>query len=189
MIKQTIALYFKLSGWNFINNVPDDVRSFVFLGAPHTSNYDIIPTLAVARLMGRNAKFIIKSDWLKFPLNIVLVPLGAIGIDRNKLKQNNRLSHTDTMAQFFKEYSELALMISPEATRGPNPNWKTGFYYIAQKAGVPIVLGFADYARKEAGLGKVIYPSDFAADMKAIMEFYSSIGGRKPENFKLDEKY
>ncbi len=89
----------------------------------------------------------------------------------------------------FEEIPDLVLMISPEGTRKPNENWKTGFYYIAQKAGVPIVVGYPDYKKKEAGLGLVIYPTNFDDDMKKINEFYSKCTGAKPENFLLDKRF
>ena len=80
-------------------------------------------------------------------------------------------------------------MISPEGTRSLNKNWKTGFYYIAQKAKVPIVLGYADYKTKTAGLGLVIYPEEVTKDMTSIMDFYKGMEGKFPEKFQLDEKY
>jgi 1-acyl-sn-glycerol-3-phosphate acyltransferase len=189
MLKSICTALFKASGWTFKSNLPDDLRSFIFIGAPHTSNHDFIPAMALSFLMKRNAKFVIKKEWLKFPLNLVLVPAGAIGIDRKKVKEKGGISTTDAMADLFKEYPDLVLMIAPEGTRSPNPNWKTGFYYIAQKANVPIVLGYADFSKKEAGIGLVIYPTNFEEDMKKIMHFYEGIEGKVPQNFKLDEKF
>lgn len=188
MIRKFFALIFTMTGWKFVNQIPDDVRSFVFIGAPHTSNYDIIPAMAVSSMMKRNARFVIKKEWLKFPLNLFFTPMGAIGLDRTVLKAKTA-NNTDVMAKFFKDHQEFVLMISPEGTRKPVTNWKTGFYYIAQKAGVPIVLGFCDYKNKKAGMGKVIYPSNFEEDMKTIMNFYREIEGKTPSNFKLDQRY
>lgn len=188
MLKPICTLIFKLSGWKFVNKIPNDLRSFVFIGAPHTSNHDIVPAMAVATLMKRNARFIIKNDWTKFPFGLVMKPAGGIGLDRKKL-QGGTGSNTEVMANLFKEFPELVLMIAAEGTRKPNPQWKTGFYYIAQKAQVPIVLGYADFEKKEAGIGKVIYPSDFEKDMREIMNFYRHVKGKNPNNFKLDERY
>lgn len=188
MLKEVCNLIFKSTGWKFESNLPADLRSFIFLGAPHTSNYDFVPAMAVAYNMKRHARFVIKDDWLKFPLNLIMKPAGALGLDRKKLAQG-KLSSTDAMASLFKKFPELVLMIAPEATRAPNEQWKTGFYYIAQKANVPIVLGFADFKRKVAGTGPVIYPTDFEQDMKKIMEFYKKIHACKPSNFKLDSRY
>ena len=188
MIKALCAGLLKVSGWKFVGELPDELRSFIFIGAPHTSNHDFAPAMAVAYHLKRNAKFVIKSEWLKFPMGIFLKPAGAIGLDRQKLKIGNA-SNTDLMANLFHEYRELVLMISPEGTRSPNDHWKTGFYYIAQKAKVPIVLGFADYEKKLMGTGLVIYPEDFESDMKKIMAFFKDIKGRCPEKFKLDSRY
>lgn len=188
MLKFACSVLFRLSGWKFESHLPDDLRSFIFIGAPHTSNYDFVPAMSLAYFMHRNAKFVIKDDWMKFPLNLILGPTGAIGLDRKKLK-GGAASTTDAMAELFKQFPELVLMIAPEGTRSPNENWKTGFYYIAQKANVPIVLGYADYEKKTAGTGPIIYPTNFEEDMKKIMQFYSDVKGCKPEAFKLDPRY
>lgn len=189
MLKAACTLIFKAQGWKFESNIPNDLRSFIFLGAPHTSNYDFVPAMALALHMKRNARFVIKDSWMKFPMSLIMRPAGAIGLNREQLKQAGHASNTDQMAELFKRYPELVLMIAPEGTRAPNETWKTGFYYIAQKAGVPIVLGFADFETKIAGTGPVIYPTDFEKDMKAIMSFYRKVKGRSPDNFKLDNRY
>jgi 1-acyl-sn-glycerol-3-phosphate acyltransferase len=189
MLKRLCALIFRASGWTFRSELPPELRSFIFLGAPHTSNHDFIPAMAVAHFLGRNAKFVIKDDWLRFPMNLVLGPMGAVGIDRRRLQTEGRASTTDLMADLFRRHPELVLMIAPEGTRRPNPEWKTGFYYTAKKAGVPIVLGFADFATKVAGTGPVIYPTDFDRDMRAIMKFYETITPRRPENSRPDARF
>lgn len=188
MLKETCTFLFKLSGWKFENTVPDDLRSFILLGAPHTSNHDFLPAMAMAYLMKRNAKFVIKKEWLKFPLNLIMKPAGAIGIDRNKLKEGAQ-SNTDAMAALFDVYPELVLMITPEGTRARTAKWKTGFYYIAQKAHVPIVLGYADFEKKIAGFGPVIYPKNLEEDMRTIMNFYSTIRGKRPDHYEPDARY
>ncbi len=188
MLKAVCVFIFKATGWKFKTEIPSELRSFIFIGAPHTSNWDFVPAMAMAHLLKRNARFVIKAEWVKFPLGLIMKPAGAIGLDRNKLKAGAG-SNTDLMALLFKEYPELVLMISPEGTRKPNENWKTGFYYIAQKANVPIVLGYADYSTKTAGVGKVIYPTNFEQDMIQITDFYREIKGCHPENFKLDKRF
>ncbi|WP_408095991.1 1-acyl-sn-glycerol-3-phosphate acyltransferase [Peredibacter sp. HCB2-198] len=189
MMRSICTFLFKASGWTFKSDLPKDLRSFIFLGAPHTSNHDFVPAMAVATLMNRNTRFIIKDDWVKFPFGLIMRPAGAIGLDRKKLTEAGHASNTDLMAQLFKDYKELVLMIAPEGTRKATDAWKTGFYYIAQKAKVPIVLGYADFPKKIAGTGPVIYPTDFEKDMKQIMDFYRNITGKVPGNFKLDARY
>jgi 1-acyl-sn-glycerol-3-phosphate acyltransferase len=189
MIKKICSLIFSLQGWTFQSSIPDELRSFVFIGAPHTSNKDFIAAMALAHRIKRNAHFVIKKQWMRFPLNWFFKPMGAIGLDREILKSSGAASNTDIMAALFKQYHELVLMISPEGTRSGNSQWKTGFYYIAQKAGVPIVCGYADYQKKLAVLGPVIYPSDFEKDMRTIMDFFRGRVGANPQNFKLDERF
>ena len=189
MIREMSYFILKKAGWKFVNNIPDDLRSFVFIGAPHTSYMDFIPAMAISHFMKRNARFVIKKEWMKFPFHYFFSPLGAIGVERRTSKTTGASNYTDQMASLFQENKEFVLMIAPEGTRSPNENWKTGFYYIAQKAHVPIVLGYADFQAKEVGLGKVIYPEDFEKDMKTIMEFYQDKHGKNDSNFKLDQKF
>ena len=187
MIPQLVNWYMKSQGWKFESSLPSELKSFVFLGTPHTSNHDIMPALAIGYLMKRNCKFVIKSEWMKPPFGWILKAGGAIGLDRSKLKEGNRESTIDVMARLFEENKELVLLIAPEGTRRPVTKWKTGFYYIAQKAGVPIVCGFGDYEKKTFGVGPIIYPTNFEEDMKKIMDFYKNIKGKNPQNFRLHE--
>ena len=188
-MKKLFAKILLKLGWTFKMDLPEDLKSFVFIGAPHTSNLDFFPAMAASHFLNRKTHFAIKDSWLRFPMNLILKPLGAIGIDRKKMKSSSGAHNTDLMAGLFKERADLVLMVSPEGTRSPNPHWKSGFYYIAKKAGVPIVLAYADYDQKVAAVGPIIYPTDFQQDMKTIMEFYEGRRGKRPQNFKLDERY
>ncbi len=182
-------MIFKLWGWEWKSNLPPELQSFVLICVPHTSNFDFVPGMTVSLKLNRNAKFLIKDSWLKFPMNLILKPLGAIGVNREKLKEMKGGHSTDAMAHLFEEHSPMVLMISPEGTRKANSNWKTGFFYIAQKANVPIVLGYADWATKTAGMGPIIYPTNYEADMKIITDFYRGISGKIKENFKVDSRF
>lgn len=189
MIRPLCTLIFRLGGWRYVSQIPDDLKSFVFIGAPHTSNHDILPTIAITRYMKRNARFVIKSQWLKFPFGPLFRSVGAIGVDREKIQKTGKANTTELMADLFKKHKDLVLMISPEGTRRATDDWKSGFYYIASKAGVPIVLGYADYAKKEAGLAEVIYPKNYAEDMKRINDFYRNVQPKHPHNFLLNTNH
>lgn len=171
--------------WNFQDEITSSLKSYVMIGAPHTSNWDIVPAMAIAHNIKGHARFVIKSSWIRFPFKALLYSMGALGLDREKIKALGANNTTDAMAKLFKQYNDFVLMIAPEGTRSKNANWKSGFYYIAKKAQVPIVLGFADYEKKVAGVGKVIYPTDFDNDIQEIMDFYANIRGRRPEKFAL----
>lgn len=189
MIKFLCSQIFRLQGWTFVNHIPTDVTSFVMLGAPHTSNWDFVPAMTVAHRLGKTAKFVIKNEWLRFPMGLVLKPMGAIGVDREKIKAGVVTSTTDLMAQLFQKHQPLVMMIAPEGTRSANDEWKSGFWHVAKKAQVPIALGFADYATKTAGVGKLITPTEFEHDMREIMAFYRNVTPARPEKFKLDRRF
>lgn len=88
----------------------------------------------------------------------------------------------DQSIRQFHQHKDLILTIAPAGTRKSVKKWKTGFYYIAVGAGVPIVLGFLDYKRKMGGLGPTIYPvGDIETDMKIIRSFFDGVTGKHPE--------
>lgn len=179
----------KLDGWTYKIEIPPHIHHAVVIGAPHTSNWDFIPAMGIIHYMNKNARIMVKASLLKFPLNIFLRQIGAIGVDREKLQEVGGAKTTDQVTELFKNSKELFLMISPEGTRKPNDKWKTGFYYIAKKANIPIVVVYADYELKEVGVADIIYPDDFETDMKRINDLYSKYAGKNPENFKLDKRF
>ena len=149
--------------------------------APHTSNWDIVYTLAVFRLLELPLKFTIKKEWMRFPFGLILRPFGALPIDR-EYPNGKKVSMVQTMIELFNQYDELIVLVTPEGTRQYAPEWKTGFYRVAEGAHVPILLGFLDYKEKRAGIGPVIYPTgDMEADIAAMKDFYRTITGRHPE--------
>jgi len=189
MIKLLCALYFKLAGWKFVNNTPADLRQYVLIGAPHTSNWDFIFAMTVFIKAKIKGHFAIKKELMIGPLKWIFTNMGAIAIDRKAISSNKKKSTTEAMAELFKGKTDLIMMVAPEGTRGFRDKWKSGFYYTAVKAGVPIVIAYADYSKKELGLGMVIYPSDYEKDMKAIMDFYKNVTPKNPKNFSIDNRF
>lgn len=190
-------LLFKLSGWKVKGSLPADVKKCVMIAAPHTSNWDLVYARAAFFLMGVPVRYTIKKEAMKaFPLNILLKSLGAIPVERNKEKaaKAKQGSLVYGMARLFKERDELVVMVTPEGTRKFVPRWKTGFYHVARIANVPIVLGYLNYAKKEAGIGPAIYPSgDINEDLNKILSFYADITPKYPEQgvilSKMDPDY
>ena len=155
------------------------------IAAPHTSNWDFFYARAAFFLLGIPVKTTIKKEAMFFPLNLVLKFFGVIPVDRNKKSGglSKKSSMVDAMVELFEERSELVIMITPEGTRKYVPRWKTGFYHVARKANVPIILGYLDYKKKHAGIGPIIYPSgDFEKDLETIMDFYRGVTAKYPDN-------
>jgi 1-acyl-sn-glycerol-3-phosphate acyltransferase len=158
-----------------------DVKKCVIIGAPHTSNYDFFLGRLTYWALGIKIHFLIKKEWFSFPFGFLARWMGGIPVDRSR---PSRL--TDDVVRMFEENKRFYVIITPEGTRSLRKQWKKGFYYIAMKAGVPIALGYADYARKKGGIGPLLYPSgNLEEDMKTIEAFYSNITARHPEKFNL----
>lgn len=182
---------FWLFGWTLDDRLKYDFKRCVMIAAPHTSNWDFIFARAAFAMMGIPIRFTVKKEWLRFPFGGVMNALGAIGIDRSpKVDGEQRLSTTEAMIKLFEGRDELVVMVTPEGTRSLRMKWKTGFYHVAAGAGVPIALGYLDFEKKIAGVGKLVYPSgDMDKDMREIMAFYKPIKGKRPELFSVDLDY
>lgn len=179
---------FDLTGWKALVPPADNPEKYIIVAAPHTSNWDFWYTMATFAIHKMPVKFTIKKEWMRFPFNLIMKPLGAIAIDRTaRTSGAGRPSLTEAMVDLFKQHERLILVITPEGTRKRNNKWKTGFYHVAKAAGVPICPGFVDYQKKITGIGKPIYPSDYKNDMQELMAFFKSIHPRYPENFSIDE--
>jgi 1-acyl-sn-glycerol-3-phosphate acyltransferase len=181
-------LIFNLGGWKITHYLPSHIKKCVIVAAPHTSNWDFIYGMGALKYMQLNLRFVIKKEWVRFPFKHLMLSLGALPIDRNVKNISEKTEGTvDVMANLFGNREELRLLITPEGTRSRREKWKTGFYYVALKANVPIALGFMDYEKKECGIDKIIYPSgDYKKDMKEIMHCYERFKGKNPENFSVD---
>jgi 1-acyl-sn-glycerol-3-phosphate acyltransferase len=174
---QLASLPLSLAGWQFEGSPPAE-KKYVCLAFPHTSNWDGLLLVLLAQSIGLTMSWMIKDDWTRGPLGILLRRVGAIGIDRSG-------SHNvvERMIEEFGKRDELVLGIPPEGTRRRAEHWKSGFYQIALGAKVPVVPGYLDYGRKRAGLGAPLYlTGDVGADMDKIRAFYADVGatGRVP---------
>ncbi len=179
-MKKTIYgfIYYRLLGWKTNVTVPQYDKCIV-CAAPHTSNLDLFIGKLFYGAIGRKTSFMMKKEWFFFPLGLLFKAVGGIPVDRSK-----KTSLVDQMAETFAKRSHFHLAITPEGTRKANKNWKKGFYYIAQKAGVPIVLIGIDYTTKTISATKSIVPSgDIEKDMQEIKLYYKDFKGKHPENF------
>ena len=173
--------FFSLFGWKIEGKLPDE-KKYIIIVAPHTSNWDFMIGLCARSILRFDAKFLGKKELFKFPFGALFRWLGGVPVDRSK-----HVNMVDAVAELFNQREQFIVAIAPEGTRKYVPQWKTGFYYVALKANVPIGLGFMDYEKRECGIYKVIYPTgDFNKDMKVIMDFYKNIKGKNNENFSVD---
>ncbi len=171
-------LMLRTFGWK-IENAAVMPQKCVICVAPHTTNWDFMVGVLYKSAMKVKANFFIKKEWFSFPFGGLMNSLGGVPVDRSK-----KTSLTDQMAEVFKKRDEFRVAIAPEGTRKAIAEWKKGFYFIALKAEVPIVLAYIDYKKKTVGIGKIIDATgDIDVDMTKIKTYYKDINAKFPNNF------
>ena len=171
-------LFLKMLGWRVEGEIPD-IKKFIIIAAPHTSNWDFPISLAFAFALKIKIYWMGKAAMFRWPFGAACRWLGGIPIDRSR-------SHNvvEQCVKVFKDRDKLIMVIPPEGTRQKVSCWKTGFYHIAREANVPIVLGFLDYRRKIGGIGPIFYPTGrIESDMQEIKAFYATIAGKHQNLF------
>jgi 1-acyl-sn-glycerol-3-phosphate acyltransferase len=176
LLRDVVRWSFEKRGWRFVGEKPTYTK-WVMVAAPHTSYWDLFYLLAVALVFDVRLRWIGKHTIFFFPLGVVFRALGGIPVDRRASKH---MVHQ--MAELFAETDPLVLVVAPEGTRSRKEYWRSGFYYIARAAKVPIVLALLDFGRKEVGLGPTLLPTgNVCADMAGIRTFYAERTGIYPE--------
>ncbi len=174
-----------LLGWKTIGEVPAEYSKLLIIEAPHTSNWDYLFGMLAITSIGIKVNVIIKKEMFFWPVGPLLRKLGGIPLDRS-----GNLSKVDSLAALFREKDELNMAITPEGTRSLSTKWKRGYYYIAEKAGVPILLTAIDYKQKACIFGPVLYPTgNYKEDLKKIEAFYKGRVAKYPGNFNLSSQY
>jgi 1-acyl-sn-glycerol-3-phosphate acyltransferase len=173
--------FLRLNGWKVQGALPSQAPKAVLIAAPHTSNWDLPYTLMVAFALRLNIYWMGKASLFRFPFGGLMRWLGGLPVDRSRA--NNLVAAA--AAALRATAGPAQLVVPPEGTRGRTRHWKTGFYFIALEARVPIVLAFMDYGRKVGGLGPVFVPTgDVEADMAEIKRFYAGVQGRNADQFE-----
>ena len=172
--------FLRLTGWKVTGSLPPGVSKCVLIAAPHTSNWDLPYTLMVAFDLRLHVYWMGKQSIFSPPFRGVMMWLGGIPVDREK-STNLVAASAEAIRNADRP---LQLVVPPEGTRSKERYWKTGFYYIALAAEVPIVMAYMDYAKKMSGLGLVVKPTgDIDADMAVIKAFYAPFKGKNADQF------
>ena len=171
-----ILIFEKILGWRIVGKKPD-FKKFVIIAAPHTSNWDFMIGEWARTSLRMKAWYIAKKELFVWPLGYLFRALGGYPVDRK------RSTHmVDQIVELFNTHDEFNITITPEATRSYNPDWKTGFYSIALKAGIPIQMAAFDYPSKTVTFAQPFFPSgDLDKDMIFIKAFFRQFKGKHPE--------
>ena len=176
------TLFYKVLGWKVNVTVPHHDKCIICV-APHTSNWDFIIAELYYHAIGRKAGFLMKKEWFFWPLGTLFRHLGGIPVNRGK-----HTSMTDALAETARKVPGFRLCVTPEGTRSLNPEWKKGFYFIALKAELPILLYGVDFKERKIVCTKMIVPSgNVEDDMKIIKTYFKDFKGKRPELFSVGE--
>ena len=154
---------------------------YIICLAPHTSNWDFVLGQLYIRARGMKSNFLMKKEWFFWPLGCLFRAIGGIPVERKK-----HTSMTDSMAETARQAKVFHLCITPEGTRSRVEEWKKGFYFIALKAQLPILLYGLDYERRLIQCTRTIIPSgNLDEDMRQIKLYFKDFKGKRPENFTI----
>ncbi|HAM99111.1 MAG TPA: glycerol acyltransferase [Marinilabiliales bacterium] len=174
----------RMGGWRYIGPVPTE-KKFVVISVPHTSMWDFVWGKFAFGSKRVQPIIFIKKESFFFPMGLLLKALGARPVDRGK----GAIGLVEQVLDHFDKNEKFAVCITPEGTREKVTKWKRGFYYIAQKANVPIYLGIIDYGNKVMTIGERFMPTgDIDRDMQYFREYYKKHKPKPkhPEHFTFD---
>lgn len=178
-MKQKICKYilFKLLGWRIIGE-PPKAQKYIFVGVPHTSNWDFFYGWLAIQALDLNVKIFAKDVFFIWPINHICSFLGVLPVNRRK-----RTNFVDSIAEKLEQADQLRLLITPEGTRAFKSTLKSGYYHLARKANVPIVLAGPNFVDKAFTILPPRMPlASFAEDQAQVIEFCKTQHAYHPKN-------
>lgn len=173
MFRFLYKFFFEKVGWKISGSMPAE-KKYIIIVAPHTSNWDFMIGLCVRSILHFDAKYLAKKELFRFPFGGLFRYLGGIAVNRSK-----HANMVDAVTDLFNSHERLIVAIAPEGTRKYVPQWKTGFYFMALKANIPVLLASFDYPRKTVFISTPFYPTgNLKEDMRVIFEFYRDKKGK-----------
>jgi 1-acyl-sn-glycerol-3-phosphate acyltransferase len=177
VLRPLYLLWFGLLGWKIVGNFPPELKKYVIAVGPHTSNWDFVLGVAARSILRlQHAKFLGKSQLFRPPFGWFFRAIGGYPVERTK-------SHdmVDQVSAIIKSHDTFILAVAPEGTRKKVDRLRTGFYYIAKAAGIPVIpVGF-DFGRKQVLIGNPLWPTAIEKDMATLVAFFASVQGKNPE--------
>lgn len=163
-------------GWD-VEGEPPQFEKAVLIAAPHTTNWDLPHMLAAAWVFRLKISWLGKHSLFRPPFGWFFRAMGGVPVDRS-----GHHGLVQAAAGVFERTDKLMLAVPPSGTRSKSPHWKSGFYWIAHTANVPVVCGYLDFSRRVAGLGRSFHPTgDVVSDMEQVRAIYADIRGKFPE--------
>lgn len=177
-------LFFKIMGWKIVGTISPEIKKCVMMVLPHTSAHDFYLGIFTRGITGLEMNFVAKKELFRFPFGYYFKYMGGAPLDRS-----GGLNKVDSIAAIFDEKDTFRLAVAPEGTRKYVSELKTGFYYIALKANVPIIPIAFDFGKKEVRFGQPFQPSgNLEADLKLLNRHFVGVTGKIPEyGYRVEE--
>lgn len=177
-------IFFRIMGWKIEGAFDENIKKCVLMVLPHTSWHDFYIGIFTRGICGVNINFIAKKELFRFPFGYYFRWMGGVPIDRT-----GSLNEVDAIVNVFEKHKEFRLAIAPEGTRKTVRELRSGFYYIAVKANVPVIPVSFDFGRKSVSIGKPFYPtSNYEDDLKILLKHFRGVIGKISENGFSSEK-
>ena len=175
-------LFLKLMGWKIVGIENAAVKKCVMMVMPHTSNHDFYLGVFTRGISGLEMNWVGKKELFKFPFGYYFKSVGGEPLDRS-----GGLNKVDAIASIFERKETFRLAVAPEGTRKKVSEIRSGFYYIALKANVPIIPVAFDWNKKEVNFGQAFFPTgDYENDLQILKNHYKNVSGKIILNgFKL----
>lgn len=171
LVRRLIIILYRWRGYRLVETCPVPKRC-VIVGVPHTTNWDFVFFLGATAALGVRPSFMGKHTLFKWPMTRFMHDMGGVPVDRTAKGRN----YVDQVVEVFARSDELALVVAPEGTRSATRPWRSGFYHIALRAGVPLVPAWVDDKTGRGGLGPAIMPSgNYRADLERLLAYYRSV--------------
>ncbi len=179
MKKQIYKLiFFRLMGWKIEGSIDSSIKKCVMMVMPHTSAHDFYLGIFTRGITGLEMNWVGKKELFRFPLGFYFRYMGGEPLDRT-----GGLNKVDSIAAIFHRKETFRLAVAPEGTRKKVNELKTGFYYIALKANVPIIPVAFDFGKKTVSLGKPLMPTgNLEDDLIILKRHFIDVLGKVPEN-------
>jgi 1-acyl-sn-glycerol-3-phosphate acyltransferase len=177
MFSKISRFILRIWGWKLTGKYPHHVKKFVLIAMPHTSAWDIPLGFLLRSAWKGDVKYLAKDSLFKSPFGFFFYWMGGYPVDRSK-----RNNFVDAVVDIFNSKERFSIKIAPEGTRKKVDKLKTGFYYIAKGANVPIVMVKFDFGKMEVGFSEPFFPSwNQEEDFKFIYDYYRGSIGKNPE--------
>ena len=179
-MKKTIYkfIFSTVFGWKVIGNIEDNIKKCIIIAVPHTSWWDFFLGIFSRGILKKEINYVAKKELFVFPLGYFFKWTGGTPLNR-QAKENK----VEAIARIFESKEVFRLAIAPEGTRKKVTEWKTGFYYMALKANVPIIPVAFDYGKKEVVYHQPFYPTgNIDEDLKILHSYFKNVRGKVVEN-------